>query len=113
MSLNDLRNATQGTNSTLKDRSASREDMDKLKDLISQKVSVEVEHAPELVKLDTNKKEEIISTNLPKNVPIVDQNTVPVSTPKIETPSKVENTKEESTTKVNEVPEHVLRKILE
>ena len=95
ISLNDLRQNSPTKTSTLQDRSASSEDMNKLKNLISEKETTGF--VPKI------QKEEIIEEK-------VQQDTMPV---KPTEPIQQAQPSVSSSGKIREVPEDVLRKILE
>jgi CxxC-x17-CxxC domain-containing protein len=140
ISLNDLKSTTQ-ENIGAKDRSASREDMNKLKDFISEKTKeIKEEKIPEKV-VENVKKDEPIKINDLEHIkePVISKESVKViepvpdlvnsnisSSPKILTNTvsfsedsikkdqKEEGIKQDDTiAKIKEVPEDVLRKILE
>ena len=146
ISLNQLKTTQDVTSSVLKDRSASKEDMNRLKDLISAKTTIEkedeepkepfVEKIEEEIKKDVEivkelfkkpsiepdifliedtikptESEPVKTEELPKEPEIIEEKTIEPEKqePKIEEEKK----QEEPTPKVKEVPEDVLRKILE
>ena len=68
MSLNELKATTTAPNTTLKDRSASKEDMDKLKNFISKTTKKEEVPTPEGVGIQTSDKNQNVGKEL-KEVP--------------------------------------------
>ena len=68
MSLNELKATTTASNTTLKDRSASKEDMDKLKNFISKTTKKEEVPTPEGVGIQTSDKNQNVGKEL-KEVP--------------------------------------------
>lgn len=140
ISLNDLKSTTQ-ENIGAKDRSASREDMNKLKDFISEKTKeIKEEKIPEKVVEDVKKEEpikindlehikepvisrepvkviepvpDLVNSNISSS-PKIQTNTVSSSDDSIKKDQKEEGIKQDDTiAKIKEVPEDVLRKILE
>ncbi|MEI6580879.1 MAG: CxxC-x17-CxxC domain-containing protein [bacterium] len=96
ISLNELKTTTQTIKPPLKDRSASREDMDKLKNFISEKTA-----------------KEFIEPNVADKLkPVKVEVEVPIPEP-VKTEAPVSDVKVASQEKIREVPEDVLRKILE
>jgi len=91
-----------------KDRAATAEDMNKLKDLISKKVPVPI---PEPVSVPQVEQPKVEPRVAPPAPPAPSPATVPVPNPS--TMSSGPNGSEAPTPKVKEVPEDVLRKILE
>jgi CxxC-x17-CxxC domain-containing protein len=113
MSLNDLKSAkpTPVSNTSLKDRSASAEDMNKLKDLITAKETVK--ETTNFVPKVQEKKVEPIQKEIPKEIPEIKKEEVK-QTPPQQTQSQAQPQPSVSPTgTVREVPEDVLRKILE
>ena len=104
--------------SPLKDKSASSEDMDKFKSFIFQKI----EHTDEPIEKKPNpiiENQKIEPVVIPEVKPVYVQTPPPINIPippKVETPipepSKTDN-QTQNTSAVREVPEHVLRKVLE
>lgn len=107
ISLNELKNQKPELKIKLNDRSASSEEMNKLKDFISDKiVPIEVETSTPQTKAD----QPLTETLTPIQAPILE----PVQITATEPEKKEESIKKiDSINKVKEVPEDVLRKILE
>jgi len=109
ISLNELKSVKPTFNSpALKDRSASREDMDKLKNFISQTAVKEPEPTPEPTP-------EPVPVKVPEStlepIKLSEPEPEPESVPQPVVPEKP--TENDPTLKIKEVPEDVLRKILE
>ena len=111
ISLNDLKIPTPSNNSILKDRSASQDTMNKLKDLVSTKSnSIESPEASEKTSIEKTVKEpEKIKEELPKPILEIHKERAKET----ETEKIPEQVSTKPVSNIKEVPEDVLRKILE
>ena len=132
ISLNELKSQKPFPVPNIKDRSASAEDMNKLKNLISETVIPETESIS--ISMPEKKEEEVVSTPpipipTPTPAPIIEPITIPIPEPTVlekEIPAPAPDpiptpisdpvkpsSSVSSSGKIREVPEDVLRKILE